>query len=254
MRTVREDNKEGRGQGKGAGYKPWFRTGDESSLRHRDLAKRRYEYVAEIFRREIPKMTPKALRQLIQEVARAIGDPAPPSWSALRSWHQRFVSSGGKVRSLILSSREQRKRVAGLNPEVARLIEDKFLRAYVRPGCVRIREIWAFVARDIRKMNCLRTDGDKFTVPSYSTVRREVRKLYLRRDLPRPCRQRVASWNSASLSPRYEPTLPYVNDVVDRPGPDFVVSHPGDLAAGLCRENGYARGRRSTGVVREGRK
>ncbi len=146
-------------------------------------AARRYAYVSEILRQNIRKTTPRVLRRIIDDVARTIRDSAPPTWSILCDWHRTFISSGGDVQALIpMSWRRNRKGMR--RPEVAGIVEDVFLRAYLRPERPRITEVWRIVAHRIMEANCLKAGDDKLRIPSYAAVRREVGRIVMRKGLP----------------------------------------------------------------------
>jgi len=194
--------------------------------------KRRYTYVAEIVKRKDSRMTPKVLRPVIHYVSQATGDATPPSWTTLCRWYRHFKSSGGDMRSLVPNSGGKGSRKGRLQPEVAQLIEYVFARTYVCFRDTRVKTIHAFVIKRIEAMNRLRADGDKLRVPSYSTVRREVRKFTMRRNLPVHQRKRVACPSSEIATKGGARPLSLVKDEVGRQRLDIAVSPPGDTAAG----------------------
>jgi hypothetical protein len=214
-----------------------------SRQQREEEGKRRYTYVAEIVKRKISRMTPKVLRPVIHDVSQAIGDTAPPSWATLYRWYRDFKSSGGDVRSLIPNSGGKGDRKGRLQLKVAEIIEDVFARAYVSSRRLRIKDLWESLIMRIEATNRLRAEGDKLKVPSYSTVRREVRKFFMRRNLAVYPRKRVACPNPETVTKGVGRTQPLVMEEVDRPRLDIAASPPGDTAAGTRSRTRFDRER-----------
>jgi len=214
-----------------------------SRQQREEEGKRRYTYVAEIVKREDFRMTPKVLRPVIHVVSQATGDATPPSWTTLCRWYRQFKSSGGDMRSLVPHSGGKGNRKARLQPEVAELIEYVFMRAYVSSRSLRIKDLWESLIMRIEATNRFRADGDKLRVPSYSTVRREVRKFFIRRNLAVHPRKQVACPSSEIATKGVARPLSLVRDEVGRQRLDIAVSPPGDTAAGMRSRTRFDRER-----------
>jgi len=137
--------------------------------------RRRHAYVAEVRKRRLPVLTKTSLEPVIQDVAKAIADRKPPSWTSLYRWVKAYrAREDGRdlVPGYCLrGNREQ------LDPRA-----EPIIRAVLKEGYLsdkRYSVIWVRdeVARRIKQENARCAPDDRIRPPGRSALYRVVQKL-----------------------------------------------------------------------------
>lgn len=121
--------------------------------------------------------TPKALKSLIDECARQINDPNPPSPISIYRWYRCLTAAHGDHRALIDRTDLRGGSGSRLHPEVQKLLQESIEQIYLAPERNPASDVHSDLQSRISHANEFRRGADKLPVPSMSTVQRMIRGL-----------------------------------------------------------------------------
>jgi putative transposase len=149
----------------------------------RKEALRRYQYIAEIIRRKIERITKQKILPVIADVARKIEDLNPPSNITVYRWYRRFIKSSNDIRSLIPFTENRGNREAKLSDNndkkraILEIIDNEINIFYLTIQRPSIAELHSRIAFRINDDNQYRSPYEQLRIPHKSTIFRRVKKL-----------------------------------------------------------------------------
>lgn len=142
-----------------------------------DKAIRKKKYLDFILQNGPFTSTPNILKSLIDECARQINDPNPPSPVSLYRWYLRLIRAKWDHRALIDRTDLRGGSGCRLHSEVQKLLQESIDQVYLAPERNSACEVHSDLESRISYANEFRKDDEKLSVPSKSTVHRLIRKL-----------------------------------------------------------------------------
>lgn len=154
-------------------------------------AKRRLRYVQKCIDSKIESVTKKYLEPVIQEVAKEIQDPRPPSHITAYRWLRAYIRAGCDIRALLPRSRpgnRQRKfgKKTGLKMtrdmrerarQTAQIVDEVINESYMNSRRLSVQATYDLVEARIFEENRFREPDTKLPVPSRDSVYQLVSKI-----------------------------------------------------------------------------
>jgi putative transposase len=145
--------------------------------RVREKAIRKKEYLDMLLARGPIVSTPAVLAPLIQECARELNDPNPPSVISVYRWARGVSRAGGDYRALI--DRFDRQGGSGSRLPVTSLniLQQSIESIYMAPERGSVSDVYADLRYRVDRENEFRGESEKVPMPSLATVYRAIHSL-----------------------------------------------------------------------------
>lgn len=148
---------------------------DISSLDEKDrlILERRMNWVRALRKRRITRGQTRQIRKSIAEIAKALGDQAPPTASTLAEWMRRYELSGSNPVAL-LSGNRTRRRSRTLATAVEEVIRKKLRSVYLTQARNTLRHTHEQILLELRRMAVNKVIEKSQTQVSLATVSRRL--------------------------------------------------------------------------------
>jgi putative transposase len=157
----------------------------------RKEAKRRYRYVQRALDRRVPTATKASLAPVIEEVAKEIADPHPPSWLTLYRWLRTCrlfgedirvlvpsVSSGNKTRKFGTGKKGKRSsQDLDRAREVASIVDEVISESYLNKQRLSVQAVHDVLEGRIAEINRFRMLEDRLPLPHRDSLYDIIDKL-----------------------------------------------------------------------------
>jgi putative transposase len=141
-----------------------------------EVAKSRVQYLKEIDRQQPLPITQAAIKPLTRAVAERTNDTRPPGWRTVCRDYRKWLAAGRDIRAIIPRHAEKGKKGTRMAPE-ARIVSDQVIQElYMTPERKRVPEVYLEIVRRLADENKFRPESEQVSVPSRSTIYREIQR------------------------------------------------------------------------------
>ena len=140
------------------------------------LAGNRVQYLKEIDRQQPISITRATIEPLTRTVSDRIKDGKPPGWRTVCRDYRKWLAAGRDIRAIIPRYADRGKRGTRFSPEVKATSDQVIRDLYMTPERKRVPEVRLEVLRRLAEANKFRPEAEQLSIPSRSTIYREIQR------------------------------------------------------------------------------
>jgi len=185
---------------------------------------RRWAYVQPLNGAQLKRLREKVVKPVIDDVAKRIGDPAPPSYDTVRRWYREFLAGDRDIRALFPSANRRGWRTRRLNDEVISIARQVIIDVYLTPERNSVRQTWDALVTAILEANSRSNRLMELPIPSLRWLYDEINRQFdgYEQDLARKGKI-TAELNYRAWGRGARPTRPLERVEIDHTVLDLIV-------------------------------
>ena len=141
-----------------------------------DVARNRVQYLKEIDRQQPISITRATIEPLTRTVSDRIKDGKPPGWRTVCRDYRKWLAAARDIRAIIPRYSDRGKRGARLAPEVKATSDQVIQELYMTAERKRVPEVRLEIVRRLTDANKFRPEAEQLSIPSRSTIYREIQR------------------------------------------------------------------------------
>lgn len=145
------------------------------SERLQEKARWRQAYIQRLLSWGTIVSTPRILRPMVDNVAKALQDPKPPSPESVYRWYKRYLA--GQSIILLVDRNERKGRKQTMCEEVQTIVDNAINTVYLHHQRFPAKRVCEEIERQIRHINQQRREDDRLKCPSTATLYRYLKRL-----------------------------------------------------------------------------
>ena len=140
------------------------------------LATNRIQYLKEIDRQQPISIARGTIEPLTRAVSDRIKDGKPPGWRTVCRDYRKWLAAGRDIRAVIPRYADRGKRGTRLSPEVKATSDQVIQELYMTAERKRVPEVRLEIVRRLTDTNKFRPETEQLSIPSRSTIYREIQR------------------------------------------------------------------------------